>query len=53
MYKEGAIDINAFSTDIAAIDSIQQLIELRVSLDQEPFGFAAPKKKSKEIKKGL
>jgi len=53
LYKEGAIDINSFSTDIAAIDSIQQLIELRVSLDQEPFGFAAPKKKSKEIKKGL
>ena len=39
LYKDGAIDINAFSNDIAAIDSIEQLIELRKSLNEDPFGF--------------
>ena len=53
LYKEGAIDINSFSTDIAAIDSIQQLIELRVSLKQDPFGFSEKAKESKPIPKDL
>jgi len=51
LYKKGAIDINAFSTDIAAIDSIQQLIELRVSLKQDPFGFSEKQKEPKPIPK--
>ena len=51
LYKKGAIDINAFSTDIAAIDSIQQLIELRVSLKQDPFGFSEKQKETKPIPK--
>jgi|TARA_B110000285_G_scaffold212787_1_gene256595 hypothetical protein len=41
LYKNGAIDINAFSNDIAALDSIEQLIELRISLKEDPFGFEA------------
>ena len=41
LYKNGAIDINAFSNDIAALDSIDQLIELRISLKEDPFGFEA------------
>ena len=43
LYKNGAIDINAFSTDVAAIDSIEQLIELRTSLKKDPYGFEEKK----------
>ena len=44
LYKNGSISIEEFSNDIAALDSIEQLIELRISLNEDPFGFE-PKKK--------
>ena len=39
LYKDGAISITTFSSDLASIDSIQELINLRVSLNVDPFGF--------------
>ena len=39
LYKNGSISIEEFSNDIAALDSIEQLIELRISLNEDPFGF--------------
>lgn len=39
LYKDGAISISTFSSDLASIDSIQELINLRVSLNVDPFGF--------------
>ena len=41
LYKNGSISIEEFSNDIAALDSIEQLIELRISLNEDPFGFEA------------
>ena len=49
LYKNGSISIEAFSNDIAALDSIEQLIELRISLNEDPFGFE-PKEKEAKIK---
>jgi len=45
LYKNGSINISTFSSDLASIDSIQELINLRVSLNEDPFGF---KKKTGE-----
>tara|TARA_R110002167_G_scaffold360376_1_gene577991 strand:+ start:75 stop:1691 length:1617 start_codon:yes stop_codon:yes gene_type:complete len=45
LYKDGSISITTFSSDLASIDSIQELINLRVSLNVDPFGF---KKKTEE-----
>ena len=45
LYKDGSINISTFSSDLASIDSIQELINLRVSLNVDPFGF---KKKTEE-----
>ena len=45
LYKDGSISISTFSSDLASIDSIQELINLRVSLNVDPFGF---KKKTEE-----
>lgn len=45
LYKNGSINISTFSSDLASIDSIQELINLRVSLNVDPFGF---KKKTGE-----
>ena len=40
MYKQGEINIDVFSQDLAALDSISNLINLRLDLKVEPFGFS-------------
>ena len=40
LYKDGAINITAFSNDLAALDSVAQLIKLRTDLGEtDVFGF--------------
>jgi len=40
LYKKGSIDITAFSNDLAALDSVAQLIKLRTDLGEtDVFGF--------------
>ena len=39
LYKNHSIDINTFSKDLAALDSIDNLITLRMELNADPFGF--------------
>jgi uncharacterized protein YegP (UPF0339 family) len=39
LYKNGSIDINTFSNDLSAIDSVDELIKLRIDLGEDPFGF--------------
>ena len=41
LYRNGSIDINTFSNDLSAIDSIDELIKLRDDLGEDPFGFEA------------
>ena len=50
LYKNGSIDINTFSNDLSAIDSIDELIKLRDDLGEDPFGFET-KDKDNELKK--
>ena len=40
LYKNGSIDINTFSNDLSALDSIDELIKLRIDLKEDAFGFA-------------
>ena len=47
LYKNGSIDINTFSNDLSAIDSIDELIKLRIDLNEDPFGFKAKEDDSK------
>ena len=44
LYKKGQIDIDRFSNDIAALDSIQNLMNLRSELGVDVFGFDAEDK---------
>ena len=50
LYKKGQIDIDRFSNDISALDSIQNLINLRIDLKVDPFGFDAEEKTTKPEK---
>ena len=50
LYKNGSIDINTFSNDLSAIDSIDELIKLRDDLGEDPFGFEQ-KTEDNELKK--
>ena len=43
MYKKGEINIDIFSQDLAALDSISNLINLRIDLEVDPFGFSSEK----------
>ena len=43
MYKTGKINIDVFSQDLAALDSISNLINLRTDLKVDPFGFSDEK----------
>jgi len=43
MYKKGEINIDIFSQDLAALDSISNLINLRTDLKVDPFGFSDEK----------
>ena len=43
MYKKGEINIDVFSQDLAALDSISNLINLRIDLKVDPFGFSSDK----------
>ena len=45
MYKTGKINIDVFSQDLAALDSISNLINLRTDLKVDPFGFTSESKK--------
>ena len=45
MYKNGKINIDVFSQDLAALDSISNLINLRTDLKVDPFGFTSESKK--------
>ena len=45
MYKTGKINIDVFSQDLAALDSISNLINLRTDLKVDPFGFSSESKK--------
>jgi len=49
MYKKGKINIDQFSNDISALDSIQNLINLRKDLKVDPFGFDAEEEKTAAI----
>jgi len=51
LYKNGSIDINTFSNDLSAIDSIDELIKLRIDLNEDPFGFEAKAKKLPDVPK--
>ena len=44
MYKNGKINIDVFSQDLAALDSISNLINLRTDLKVDPFGFTDQEK---------
>jgi hypothetical protein len=44
MYKTGKINIDVFSQDLAALDSISNLINLRTDLKVDPFGFTDQEK---------
>ena len=50
LYRNGSIDINTFSNDLSAIDSIEELIKLRIDLNEDAFGFET-KDKDNELKK--
>jgi len=45
MYKKGRINIDVFSQDLAALDSISNLINLRIDLKVDAFGFSDESKK--------
>ena len=44
MYKNGEINIDVFSQDLAALDSISNLINLRIDLKVDAFGFSTEDK---------
>ena len=52
LYKKGQIDIDRFSNDISALDSIQNLINLRIDLKVDPFGFSSEKQIDTTVPKG-
>jgi len=50
LYRNGSIDINAFSSDLAAIDSIDNLIKLRGELGiEDVFGFEVKQAEAKAL----
>ena len=52
LYRDGAIDINTFSSDLSSIDSIDNLIKLRGELKlKDVFGFEATEEGQAEPKK--
>ena len=51
LYKNHSIDINTFSKDLAALDSIDNLITLRMELNADPFGFDTKKQEPIPIPK--
>ena len=52
MYKKGEINIDVFSQDLAALDSISNLINLRIDLKVDPFGFSSEKQIDTTVPKG-
>ena len=52
MYKNGEINIDVFSQDLAALDSISNLINLRIDLKVDPFGFSSEKQIDTTVPKG-
>ena len=51
-YKKGEINIDIFSQDLAALDSISNLINLRIDLEVDPFGFSSDKQMDTTVPKG-
>ena len=49
LYKNGSIDIKTFSNDLSALDSIDNLITLRMELNEDPFGFETKVKNKNPI----
>jgi len=52
MYRKGEVNIDVFSQDLAALDSISNLINLRTDLEVDPFGFSSEKKINTTVPKG-